>query len=49
MRVLLYETNLELFTLEKEIDFLNDYIELMRIRVNKTWKLILNIQNKYRK
>jgi len=35
MRVLLYETKTENFTLKKEIDFLNDYIELMRIRVNQ--------------
>ncbi|MBN2857644.1 MAG: histidine kinase [Candidatus Delongbacteria bacterium] len=35
MRVLLYETEKNNFTLQKEIDFLNDYIELMRIRTNE--------------
>lgn len=33
MRVLLYEN--ENYTLQKEIDFINDYIELMKIRVNE--------------
>jgi hypothetical protein len=33
MRVLLYEN--ENYTLQKEIDFLKDYIELMKIRVNE--------------
>lgn len=33
MRVLLYEN--ENFTLQKEIDFLKDYLELMKIRVNE--------------
>lgn len=33
MRVLLYENNN--YTLQKEIDFLQDYIELMKIRVNE--------------
>lgn len=34
MRVVLYENDNENYTLKKEIDFLNDYIELMKIRVN---------------
>jgi sensor histidine kinase YesM len=34
MRVLLYETPENEFTLKKEIDFLNDYIELMNIRLS---------------
>jgi LytS/YehU family sensor histidine kinase len=33
MRVLLYE--IEDYTLRKEIDFISDYLELMRIRVNE--------------
>jgi len=33
MRVLLYEN--ELYTLRKEIDFISDYIELMKIRVSQ--------------
>lgn len=35
MRVLLYETPANAFTLQKEISFLNDYIELMHIRISK--------------
>jgi LytS/YehU family sensor histidine kinase len=34
LRVLLYESDQDNFTLSDEINFLNDYIELMRIRVN---------------
>lgn len=34
MRVLLYEGDKNIFTLKKEIEFLNDYLELMKIRVN---------------
>lgn len=34
MRVLLYKEETKRFTLKKEIDFLNDYVELMRIRLN---------------
>jgi hypothetical protein len=38
MRVLLYEN--ENYTLQKEIDFLKDYIELMKIRVNQDVDII---------
>lgn len=34
MRVVLYENDNENYTLKKEVDFLNDYIELMKIRVS---------------
>jgi LytS/YehU family sensor histidine kinase len=34
MRIMLYESENENFTVQKEIDFLKDYIELMRLRVN---------------
>ncbi len=39
MRVLLYESNNDGFTLKKEISFIGDYIELMRIRVNENVKI----------
>jgi hypothetical protein len=35
MRVLLYESEKEGYTLKKEIQFLNDYIELMRLSVGR--------------
>jgi hypothetical protein len=38
MRVLLYEN--ENYTLQKEIDFLKDYIELMKIRVNQNVEIL---------
>jgi hypothetical protein len=38
MRVLLYEN--ENYTLQKEIEFLKDYIELMKIRVNQNVEII---------
>lgn len=38
MRVLLYEN--ENYTLQKEIEFIKDYIELMKIRVNEKTELI---------
>ena len=34
MRYMLYETNVELISLSKEIDFLKKYIELMKLRVS---------------
>lgn len=34
MRVMLYESESEEFTLQKEVSFLNDYIELMKLRVS---------------
>jgi sensor histidine kinase YesM len=38
MRILLYEN--ENYTLQKEIDFLKDYIELMKIRVNQNVEIL---------
>jgi hypothetical protein len=38
MRMLLYEN--ENYTLQKEIDFLKDYIELMKIRVNQNVEIL---------
>lgn len=40
MRYLLYETNNELTPLSREIDFMNDYIELMKLRL--TNKVVVN-------
>jgi len=40
MRYMLYETNLELIPLSKEIDFMEKYIELMKLRVSD--KTIVN-------
>ena len=40
MRMLLYEN--ENYTLQKEIDFLEDYIELMKIRVNENVDIIFD-------
>ena len=34
MRYMLYETNMELVPLSKEIDFMNKYIDLMKLRVS---------------
>ncbi|PLX15082.1 MAG: hypothetical protein C0599_17470 [Salinivirgaceae bacterium] len=39
MRVLLYETEKDGYTLQKEIGFLNDYIELMRYRMTDNVKI----------
>lgn len=41
MRVLLDSNTSNHFTLQREIDFLNDYIELMRIRVNTNVEITL--------
>lgn len=46
MRVLLYEVETENFTLQKEINFLKDYIELMRIRVNEDVEIELEYPQK---
>ena len=40
MRYMLYETNLELVSLSKEIDFMKKYIELMQLRVSD--KIVIN-------
>ncbi|MGY0392483.1 sensor histidine kinase [Bizionia sp. KMM 8389] len=42
MRYMLYETNLEVVPLTKEIDFLKKYIDLMKLRVSR--KTIVNYQ-----
>ncbi len=44
MRVLLYEN--DRYTLQKEIDFINDYIELMRIRVNQNVEIVFDYPEK---
>jgi len=43
MRYLLYETESEKTSLRKEIDFLESYITLMRLRFNERVKIVLNI------
>ncbi|SEA68061.1 GHKL domain-containing protein [Flavobacterium gillisiae] len=40
MRYMLYETNLELVSLSKEVDFMKKYIELMQLRVSD--KIVIN-------
>jgi sensor histidine kinase YesM len=42
MRVLLYETENERYTLRKEIEFINDYIELMRYRLGENVSVSFN-------
>lgn len=42
MRVILYDTDKNNFTLKNEIDFINDYIELMKIRVNPKVEINFN-------
>jgi LytS/YehU family sensor histidine kinase len=43
MRYLLYETETEKTTLKKELEFLESYIDLMRLRFNEKVKIILNL------
>jgi hypothetical protein len=43
MRVLLYETEKDGYTLKKEIQFLNDYIELMRYRLADNVKITFDV------
>lgn len=43
MRYLLYETDTEKTTLRKELEFLESYIDLMRLRFNETVKIELNL------
>ena len=43
MRYLLYETESEKTSLRKEIEFLESYITLMRLRFNERVKIVLNI------
>jgi LytS/YehU family sensor histidine kinase len=43
MRYLLYETETEKTTLKKEVEFLESYINLMKLRFNEKVKIILNL------
>ena len=43
MRYLLYETETEKTTLKKEIEFLESYINLMKLRFNEKVKIVLNV------
>ncbi len=43
LRYLLYENQAELVDLEKEADFLHNYIELMRLRISKNVDLKVNL------
>lgn len=47
MRYLLYESNNENTTLKKEIEFLLNYIELMKIRIDESVSIKLAIPEKY--
>ncbi|MEI6865900.1 histidine kinase [Flavicella sp.] len=42
MRYMLYETNMELVSLSKEIDFMKKYIDLMKLRVSHKIKVVYN-------
>lgn len=42
MRYMLYETNMELVPLSKEVDFMKKYIELMKLRVSDKTKVTYN-------
>ncbi|MGB5418240.1 sensor histidine kinase [Algibacter sp.] len=42
MRYMLYETNMELVLLSKEIDFMKKYIDLMKLRVSDKTEVIYN-------
>ena len=42
MRYMLYETDVELMSLSKEIDFMKKYIDLMKLRVSDKTKVIYN-------
>jgi len=42
MRYMLYETNVELVSLSKEIDFMKKYIDLMKLRISDKTKVIYN-------
>ncbi len=48
MRYLLYESNNENSTLKKELDFLESYIDLMKIRLDETVSVKLSIPEKYK-
>ncbi|HEY5469856.1 MAG TPA: histidine kinase [Bacteroidales bacterium] len=43
MRYLLYETETEKTTLKKEVEFLESYIKLMKLRFNDRVKIVLNL------
>ncbi|MEI6123392.1 MAG: histidine kinase [Bacteroidota bacterium] len=45
IRYLLYETNSEYVELSKEIDFLKQYIQLMRLRLNENTSVIASFPN----
>jgi hypothetical protein len=47
MRYLLYESGRGLTTLKKEIEFLNSYVELMQLRVDKSVCVNLELPRKY--
>lgn len=46
MRYMLYETNMDLVPLSKEIDFLKKYIDLMKLRVSENTEVNSNFQVK---
>lgn len=43
MRYLLYETETEKTTLKKEVEFLESYVKLMKLRFNEKVKIVLNL------
>ncbi len=43
MRYMLYESNSELVPIEKEINYLNSYVELQKMRIPSTENIVLNI------
>ena len=45
MRYMLYETNTELISLKKEIDFMKKYIDLMKLRVSDKTTITYNFPN----
>jgi hypothetical protein len=47
MRYLLYESGQGTTTLQREIDFLRSYLELMELRVDKTVKVTLELPEKF--
>jgi len=47
MRYMLYETNDKEVPLEKELNYIKNYIELQRMRISDTVKIDLNIQGDY--
>ena len=43
MRYLLYETETEKTTLKKEVEFLESYVNLMKLRFNEKVRITLNL------